>query len=100
MALFASFNGGPSEVAVQFAFAAAILSGAVAGVFFKRSWRLIGGGLIAPLVGGACLVAGNVGGDMAGLALVAALAICCPLFLLLGVVAAAVSAWTIGRLGY
>jgi hypothetical protein len=99
MNLLASFNGGPSESAVIFAFIASGMIGVVVGLLVRRPGAsFLVGFVVAALACGMILIGGNKRGDAAGVFLSMALVILCPLCGLLGGVLAALAGWFAGRL--
>jgi hypothetical protein len=98
MSILASFNGGPSETAVLFAFIASGMIGLVAGLLLRRPGvSFLVGFVVAAIACGMILIGGNKRGDAAGFFLSTALMILCPVCGLLGGVLAALSGWFTGR---
>jgi hypothetical protein len=99
MTVFASFNGGPTEQAVQLAILSSALAGVIVGGIIRRPGMACLVGLLSGvIVCGALLLGGNRSGDAADLFLVGSLIIFCPLCGLLSGAAAAMSGWVAGKL--
>jgi hypothetical protein len=99
MIVFASFNGGPSDLAVNLALVASTLTGVIVGGIVRRPGIGFLIGLLSGVLScGVILLGGNQGGDAAGLFLVGALIIFCPLCGLLSGAGAAMSGWIAGKL--
>ena len=100
MSVFASFNGGPTERAVLLAILASGIGGVIVGGLVKRMGiGFVAGLLSGVLICGVILMGGNEPGDAAGLFLVGALILFCPLGGLLGGLGAATAGWIVGKLG-
>jgi hypothetical protein len=99
MIVFASFNGGPTDQAVHLALLSSALTGVIVGGIIRRPGigclvGLLSGVIICSVI----LLGGNQPGDAAGLFLVGALIIFCPLCGLLSGAAAAMSSRVAGKL--
>lgn len=94
MIVFASFNGGPSDQAVNLTLLASPLTGVIVGAIVRRPGIGFLIGLLSGVLScGVILLGGNQHGDAAGLFLAGALVIFCPLCGLLSGAGAAMSAW-------
>jgi hypothetical protein len=99
MIVFASFNGGPTDGAVHLAILTSAITGIIVGSIARRPGLGFLAGVLAGVLGcGIILLGGNRPGDAAGLFLVGALLIFCPLCGLLSSTGAALSGWIAGKL--
>ncbi|HQR07719.1 MAG TPA: hypothetical protein PLN21_12910 [Gemmatales bacterium] len=97
MHLLASFNGGPSNGSLVLAVACACLVGVVAGRYSRGMvWAFLFAFLGTSTACALFLTLGNQQGDAAGVFLVGALLIFCPILGIISGVLAVVARWVIG----